>query len=115
GPGIAVGDIDNNGYDDFFVGGSAGFRGVFFMQDRNGNFSMDSTRIVDETHSPEEDMGVLFFDADNDEDLDLYIVSGSYEFQMYAPEIQDRLYLNNGKGKFHKSVTALPKMFAHGS
>ncbi len=115
GPGIAVGDIDNNGYDDFFVGGSAGIRGVFFMQDRLGNFSMDSTRVTDETHSPEEDMGVLFFDADNDKDLDLYIVSGSYEFQIYVPEIQDRLYLNNGKGKFRKSEAALPKMFSNGS
>ncbi len=115
GPGIAVGDIDNNGFEDFFVGGAAGFRGMFFLQDQNGNFSIDSTRIIDEKYSAREDTGILFFDADNDQDLDLYMAGGSYEFQMYVPEIQDQLYINNGKGVFRKSETALPKILSHGS
>jgi hypothetical protein len=45
GPCIAVGDIDNNGYDDFYVGGSAGNKGVFFMQGADGKFTMDNNRF----------------------------------------------------------------------
>jgi hypothetical protein len=115
GPGIAVGDIDNNGYDDFYVGGAAGYRGVFFMQDTNGYFSIDSNRVVQEDNARTEEMGVLLFDADNDKDLDLYVVSGSYEFAPNHPGNQDRLYINNGKGEFQWDRTALPNETSNGS
>ena len=116
GPGIAVADIDNNGFDDFYIGGSAGKRGMFFMQNEKGNFSPDSTRFLqpDDGH-PAEDMGLLFFDADNDGDLDLYVVSGSYELPPNDPAAQDVLYINNGQGKFTPSYSSLPKMFSNGS
>jgi enediyne biosynthesis protein E4 len=116
GPGIAVGDIDNNGYDDFYVGGSAGKHGMFFMQDEHGSFSIDSARFLqpDDGH-PAEDMGLLFFDADNDGDLDLYVVSGSYELPPNDAAAQDVLYINNGQGKFTPSYSSLPKMFSNGS
>src|SRR5690606_36205038 len=79
GPGIAVGDIDNNGFEDFYIGGSSDNPGIFFMQDSNGTFTMDGSRFLQKQFVLYEDMGVLFFDADNDQDLDLYLVSGSTE------------------------------------
>jgi len=115
GPGIAVGDIDNNGYEDFFVGGAVGQRGIFFMQDAKGNFAIDSTRLPVEEGHPGEDMGVLFFDADNDGDLDLYVVSGSYELAPNSIASQDILYFNDGHGRFTPRYDALPKMFSNGS
>lgn len=115
GPGIAVGDVDNNGYEDFYIGGSSGNPGVFFMQDEKGNFSLDSARFLQKDNPLQEDMGVLLFDADNDKDLDLYVVSGSYEIPPNHAVSQDRLYLNDGKGKFLKSETALPKEVVNGS
>ena len=115
GSGIAVGDIDNNGYEDFYIGGSAGIAGVFFMQDANEQFSIDSSRIVQEDNARREEMGVLLFDVDNDKDLDLYVVSGSYEFAPNNPGSQDRLYINNGKGDFAWDQTALPKETSNGS
>lgn len=115
GPGIAVGDVDKNGYEDFYVGGAAGHKGVFFLQDVHGAFTLDSTRILVDDGHPGEDMASLFFDADNDGDLDLYVVSGSYEFPPDAIPSQDVLYINNGQGHFTPNYPALPKMFSNGS
>ncbi len=115
GPGIAVGDVDNNGFDDFYIGGSPGKPGVFFMQDAKGHFSIDAKRFIQNDIPRSQELGVLLFDADNDKDLDLYVVTGSYELPADDPANQDRLYLNNGKGKFIKSTTALPKMLSDGS
>lgn len=115
GPGIAVGDIDRNGLDDIYFGGSSGNRGVFFMQNAGGRFVLDTTRFFQPDDELYEDMGVLFFDADNDHDLDLYLVSGSYEIPPVHPISNDRLYINNGKGRFTKSADALPPDSANGS
>lgn len=114
GPGIAVGDIDKNGYDDFYIGGSAGIAGRFFMQAADGRFTGDSTRIADIDH-PQEETGVLLFDADSDGDLDLYMASGSYQFSSIDLASRDRLYVNDGSGHFTRDVQALPKDFANGS
>ncbi len=115
GPGIAVGDIDGNGFDDFYIGGTSGNPGVFFMQNGAGKFTLDSLRLAQKDDPLYEDMGVLFFDADGDGDLDLYLVSGSYEIPPGDPISQDRLFINDGKGKFHKSQAALPSEQVNGS
>jgi hypothetical protein len=60
-------------------------------------------------------MGSLFFDADGDGDLDLYVVSGSYELSPNQPSGQDILYFNDGKGHFTPRYANLPKMFSNGS
>lgn len=115
GPAIAVGDIDNNGYDDFYVGGTSGVPGVFFMQDASGKFTRDGTRFLEKEDRFHEDMGTLLFDADNDGDLDLYLVSGSYEIPPGNVFSNDQLFLNNGKGQFTKAHDALPAGLTNGS
>ncbi|MGB5497799.1 MAG: VCBS repeat-containing protein, partial [Maribacter sp.] len=110
GPGIAVADINLDGLEDFFVGGAAGQSGEMFVQKKNGTFesmewSMDGTF---------EDMGVLFFDANNDGFQDLYVVSGGIIAAQDDSAYQDRLYLNDGQGNFQKS-NALPPITASGS
>ncbi len=111
GPGIAVGDIDKKNGDDFFVGGAAGFNGKFFIQNEDGTFE---GRLF--TLEPEfEDVGSLLFDADNDSDLDLYIVSGGTSLKEGSELYQDRLYLNDGNGSFSRAKHWLPEMKSSGS
>ncbi|MEQ9441398.1 MAG: VCBS repeat-containing protein [Cyclobacteriaceae bacterium] len=113
GPGIAVGDVDGDGLDDFYVSGPADKQGHFFMQQSNGTFR--DTRPMTNPDSLGEEMGVLLFDADNDGDLDLYTVGGSYEFQANDPHLQDHLYRNNGQGQFTLDEAALPTLLSSGS
>lgn len=110
GPGITVGDVNNDGLDDFIVGGSAGKRAKIFLQQKNGSFKTDSLSA-----KVAEDMGILLFDADNDGDQDLYCVSGSSEFKHDRTNCQDRFYRNSGKGKFNLDPAALPELTSSGS
>lgn len=111
GPKISTGDINGDGLDDFYVGGSAGFSGSFFIQAAGGTFT--ERPLNQDINS--EDMGSLFFDADGDGDKDLYVVSGGSEVVKNNGEYQDRLYLNDGKGNFIRDSSALPQMKTSGS
>ena len=103
--GIAVGDVNADKLPDFFAGGSSVMAGRFFVQQPNGTFQ-SKPLPTDTLH---DDMGTLFFDADNDNDLDLYVASGGNEEPSDKPDYyQDRLYLNNGKGNFTLAKNALP-------
>lgn len=115
GPGLAVGDIDNNGLNDFYIGGSSGHAGVFFMQDTKGNFTLDSTRLAKKDDPLYEDMGAIFFDANNDGHLDLYLVSGSYEIPPNHTISSDRLFINDGTGHFIKTAGLIPVDSSNGS
>lgn len=111
GPGLAVGDINGDGYEDFFVGGAKNQSGTFFLQQANGSFVQQSL----DQHQASEDLEALLFDADQDDDLDLYVVSGGNEFSADSPTYQDRLYRNQGDGQFQYDSTALPTFFSSGS
>ncbi len=111
GPGIAVGDINEDGLDDFFVGGARGSAGTLFFQAPDATFRSVKFPFGHQF----EDMGVLLFDFDNDNDLDLYVVSGG-NFRSNNPKLfQDRLYVNLGKGKFFKSKNLIPEINSSGS
>lgn len=107
GPSLCVGDVNQDGLDDFYVGGAFNQSGRLFLQQPNGQF------LGQELEPPavaSEEVGCLFFDKDQDGDLDLYVASGSSEFPEHAPFYQDRLYQNDGKGVFTLDQAGLPNM-----
>lgn len=114
GPYLATADVDGDGDEDFYVGGAAGHPGTVFLQGAGSNFSRtDVPAFV--TDRDYEDQGAQFFDADGDGDFDLYVVSGGNEFPTGSPLLQDRLYQNDGKGNFTRSVSGVPQEFSAGS
>lgn len=114
GPKVAIGDVNGDGLDDAFIGGAKGAVGGIFLQTHSGGF-VKSNQIDLQPDALSEDMGALFFDADGDKDLDLYVVSGGNEFEKTDPALKDRLYINKGKGNFIKSNNNLPEFTSSGS
>lgn len=114
GPTIATGDVNGDGREDFFIGGSRDQAGAIFMQTANSGFKKTSTPPL-ENDATFEDMGSAFFDADGDGDLDLYVASGGNTYDANSANYQDRLYLNGGNGVFTKSQGAVPPITASGS
>jgi enediyne biosynthesis protein E4 len=112
GQGLAVGDVNGDGLEDFFVGGGFRQAGRIFTQDKIGAFS---SKPISEFNDGCEDAGSLLFDADSDGDLDLYIVSGGSQFTDENISYQDRFYKNDGKGNFVIDNSALPQMISSGS
>lgn len=110
GPGVSVADVNNDGFEDFYIGGAAGQAGQLFLQAKDGSFTMKAWKM----NVQSEDMGSLFFDVDNDGDQDLYIVSGGVQTSLKKDAYQDRLYVNDGNGNFTESK-ALPSITSSGS
>lgn len=113
GPRIAKADVNNDGLEDLFVCGAQGQEGQLFIQKIDGQFIADAQPDFAKD-ALSDDADAIFFDADNDGDQDLYVVSGGYNFVQGDNELQDRLYIND-KGKFYKRVNSLPKEALSGS
>jgi hypothetical protein len=109
GPALAVRDVDGDGFDDVFVGGGVGTPGRLFLQGKDGRYTPARTQPWEADKSAE-DWGALFFDANGDGRPDLYVASGGYQLTQSSPLLQDRLYINQGGGRFVRDSQALPKM-----
>jgi len=112
GPGMAIGDVNGDQLEDFYIGGAFNQQGEIFLQQPDGTFI---SHKLAESPAYEEDMGSLLFDADMDGDLDLYVVSGGSEFQEGSPYYRDRLYFNDGNGNFRLNTTSIDQVPSSGS
>ena len=107
GPCTCVGDINQDGREDFYIGGAKDQAGKLFLQLPDGSFQALTPSIFDED-AASEDTGCTFFDADGNGLADLYVSSGSNEVSGASLTLLDRLYINRGKGQFEKSVQVFP-------
>ncbi|MEM1120972.1 MAG: VCBS repeat-containing protein [Bacteroidota bacterium] len=107
GPAVAKGDINQDGLMDLFIGGSKGQSSVLLKQTTAGQFIPTNEELLARSRATE-DVDALFFDADGDQDLDLYVARGSNEFSSRNAQLIDRLYFNDGAGNFEQSNQVLP-------
>lgn len=107
GPKAAVGDVNGDGIEDIYIGGTKGHPGQIYLQTKSGEFIKKKEPLFDQ-YIDFEDEAVLFFDADNDGDLDLFVGPGGNSNQTISRQMQSRLYKNDGKGNFTIDVNAFP-------
>ncbi|WP_454803072.1 VCBS repeat-containing protein [Mucilaginibacter phyllosphaerae] len=112
GPCMAKADVNSDGLEDIYIGGDSGKSGSLYLQQKNGSFVLTSQPAFT-ADSKCTNTAALFFDANGDGKVDLYVCSGGYhDYAADDAMLQDRLYINNGTGAFTKNLSALPKMLS---
>jgi hypothetical protein len=114
GPKIAVGDVNKDGLDDFYVCGAKGQPGALMIQHPDGTFSASDTALFERFRICE-DVDAAFFDANGDSYPDLWVVTGGNEMPSNDIASADRLYINDGKGHFTFSPKAIPQLYENKS
>lgn len=108
-PGLAVGDVDGNGFDDIIIGGNTQAPAQMLLQQADGKFVQKGLLAGAQKATENcKDAGLLIFDANADGKEDVYIANGGYQQEAGSTSYQDRLYINNGKGGFMLAANALP-------
>lgn len=110
GPSMAAGDMNGDGLDDFIAGGDAPLGARVFFQQADGKF-IEKNFANNYRNKPSDDAGICLFDADNDNDPDVFIGGGGYENAPLSPPYVDHLFINDGKGNYKEDTMALPRKF----
>ncbi len=107
GPKAAVGDVNGDGLEDIFIGGTPNHPGQLYLQQKDGNFIKKDEQAFNQ-FLDFEDVAVTLFDCDHDGDLDLLIGPGGNNNEINTRELQLRLFKNDGKGNFTIDASAFP-------
>jgi len=109
GPAIAVADVNGDGLPDVFVSGTGGQAGVLYLGQADGSFKPAPDQPWAEAKGSD-DVGAIFFDANGDGFPDLFIASGGVRYERGDPALNNRLYLNDGHGRYTPAPAgALPQ------
>jgi len=107
GPPVCIADVNNDGLDDFYVGGARGQSGALFLQSRSGRFQ-ETTQPALKADRRSEDTACEFLDATVDGTPELYVGSGSSEFVSGSSALADRLYESSEAGRLTPLEGSLP-------
>lgn len=107
GPKAACADVNGDGLEDVFIGGTKGYAGQLYLQNKNGGFTKKAQKSLD-AFNDFEDVATLFLDYDHDGDPDLLIGPGGNNNKPDSRQMQLRLFRNDGKGNFEIDVAAFP-------
>lgn len=108
GPKAAQGDVNGDGLEDLYIGGTAGHPGQVYLQLKSGAFQQKPQKEF-AAYSEFEDVAVVLFDSDKDGDLDLLVCPGGNNNPPTTRQMQLRLFKNDGKGNFSIDVSAFPQ------
>ncbi|WP_246848988.1 VCBS repeat-containing protein [Aquimarina sp. U1-2] len=103
GPALAVGDVNDDGNEDVFIGGAFGQTGKLYLQTSKGELKPSKF----ETENAFEDVVAVFEDIDGDHDIDLIIGSGG-NFAKARTGV--RYYTNDGAGNFSIGGIIVPTL-----
>ncbi|MBT8218389.1 MAG: VCBS repeat-containing protein, partial [Bacteroidia bacterium] len=107
GPALAFGDVNNDGIEDIYLGGAHEQSGSLMIGNEDGTFTPAAVEaFIGDAFT--EDVDAAFFDLEGDDDLDLYVVSGGNKYPERTREVEDRIYINDGKGRFTRLAADLP-------
>lgn len=104
GPGLAAADVDGDGRDELYLSGAKGMPCRLLAANDAGEFVLRELFAVWDEDQESESLGAMFFDADSDGDLDVYVASGGVESPADDALHRDRLYLNDGTGHYARAA-----------
>lgn len=109
GPAFASADFNGDGLLDLFIGSAKYQSSFMYFLKEDGTYQKDtkSDFVKDIVY---EDVDVAVFDIENDGDLDLYVMSGGSDRVENDPYLEDRIYLNDGKGFFSRLPQTLARL-----
>jgi enediyne biosynthesis protein E4 len=107
GPAVIVADLNSDGIDDIFAGGARNQAARLYLGTKSGQYNLMKTPDFN-TDAKYEDIDAALIDFDGDGDKDIYVVSGGGDAKELDKVLEDRIYLNNGKGIFRRIPLSLP-------
>ncbi|WP_273568201.1 VCBS repeat-containing protein [Maribacter halichondriae] len=108
GPALVQADFNGDQLEDIFIGGAKYQSPALFFQQSNGSYIEDKNSVL-RKDIIYEDVDATAFDIENDGDLDLYVMSGGNDKIEGDPHLEDRIYVNDGKGNFKRLEIPLLK------
>ncbi len=108
GPKMAVADINKDGLEDVFIGGTALHSGTLYLQNKAGEFMVSEQADIHK-FAGFEDVALSFFDANKDGYPDLFIGAGGNAQLPQSGFLEHRLFINDKKGHFKIQPNSFPK------